>query len=309
MWKLLAAAVNRFVMRAFDEASTEPSAKGAASASARQSAGGPEWLNREEVEQQFQRAIGLLQSGNAAAAEEAIQLAVKRAANESGKTGPIYALALFKEGTILRALGARDRAAEAWRAAVAVPPNDEAARKERLTYRASLAALLADLGALDEAEEVLRACAGEQKERLGADDPGYALALSALADLLLVKGEPGAALEALDEAVPNLTTLSHERPAIDLATRAIAIQTAHGIDRERLDRWRALPSPMQMVLVKQCVARAGHYDAQVARAVLLELREKLQATSEAAPVLPLSVNIGLANLARASGDHDARIEA
>jgi tetratricopeptide (TPR) repeat protein len=96
---------------------------------------------------------------------------------------------------------------------------------------------------------------------------------------------------------------------IDLATRAFAIKSAHGLDREGLDRWRALPNPMQTLLVKQCVAKAEHYEPKVARAVLLEVREKLQKTPDAAPVLPLSVNIGLANLARAAGDHGARIEA
>src|SRR5260221_648573 len=63
------------------------------------------------------------------------------------------------------------------------------------------------------------------------------------------------------------------------------------------------------ILVKQCVARAEHFDPKIARAVLLELRERLQSTSGTPVVLPVSVNIALANLGRLSGDHDSRIEA
>src|SRR5260221_648572 len=158
MWKLLAAAINRFVMRSYEEAATEPAAKGPSGMSAPRSvvAKGPEPLTREAVEQHFQRAVQLLQSGNNAAAEEAIQLAVKRAAAEGHGAGPIYAEALFKEGTVLRALGAVERARTALQAAIDVPPADDAAREDRLTYQASLADLLADAANTGDSREAVR---------------------------------------------------------------------------------------------------------------------------------------------------------
>jgi tetratricopeptide (TPR) repeat protein len=310
MWKLLAAAINRFVVRSYEEASTDPAAKGPSGGSSRPvAARGPEPLTREAVEQHFQRAVQLLQSGNNAAAEEAIQLAVKRAAAEGKGAGPIYAEALFKEGTILRAVGSLERAAAAWRAAVDVSAVDDAAREDRFTYQASLADLLAHAGKLDEAEQVLRTCVSEQKGFYGPQHPTYALGLSALADLLLVRSQPATALEAIDEAVSIDTAASHERLPIDLATRAYAVKAARGNDANSLEPWASLSPQTQAILVKQCLARAEHFDSRIVRAVLLELRERLESTSDIPVVLPVSVNIALANLGRLSGDHDARIQA
>jgi len=311
MWKLLAAAINRFVMRSYEEASTAPAVKSPVGETVPRPlvAKGPELLTREGVEQHFQRAVQLLESGNNAAAEEAIQLAVKRAAVEGNKAGPVYAEARFKEGTILRALGAVDRAAAAWLAAIEVRAIDDESREDRFAYQASLAELLANTGKLDEAEQVLRTSVGEQKEFFGPHHLSYALGLSALADLLLVKNEPAAALEAIDEAVQIDTAAAGERLPIDLATRAYAVRAARGKEVESLETWPTLTPQMQAILVKQCIARAEHFDPKIARPVLLELRERLQNTAGAPVVLPVSVNIALANLARTSGDHEARIEA
>src|SRR5260221_13008810 len=152
MWKLLAAAINRFVTRSYEEAETAP-AKGPVKLPSPppSTSKGPEPLTREGVEQHFQRAVQLLQSGNNAAAQEAIQLAVKRAEGEGHGAGPVYALALFKEGVILRAVGAPESAVAAWRAAVDVPATDDGSRNDRFTWQASLADFLVQLGQLDEA--------------------------------------------------------------------------------------------------------------------------------------------------------------
>ena len=78
MWKMLSAAINRFVTRSYEQASTEPAGKKPAKAIAPAPGAPrpPELLTGEGVEQQFQRAAQLLRSGNKAAAEEAIHLAV-----------------------------------------------------------------------------------------------------------------------------------------------------------------------------------------------------------------------------------------
>ena len=310
MWKAIAAVVNRFVTQAYEEAATETAAtaKTAPAVSGAAISGTLAPVDREYLEQQFQRAIQLMQGGNPPGAQQMMRAAVARIAQQQPGT-PLFAEALIKEATILTATGELARAEIACRAAIDLPLDDDAARKERINHQTFLGDLLARQAKFDEAERVLRDALAARQQLYGAEHTGSAVGLAALADLLLQRGRADEALVNIDEAVRLLSRAKHERLPTDLALRAFTVKAAKGPDAESLTAWPDISRGMQKTLIQQCVRHAKQADAKLAQPVLTELRDRAHATAEMDAPLLLSIDIALANVAQQNGDHAARIAA
>ena len=316
MWKVISAAINRFVLKSFEEAATDQPAKIRAAvapdseghASLSDKSGGAASRDRDDLARQFQQAIQVLQGGNGSAAEQIIQASVANAAQSHPNT-PLHADACFKLATILSALGHFDRAEIACRQAVAIPATEDAAKKERLTYQLYLADILSHQNKLDESEQVLTENSSERKVLFGAEHVGYAIGLSAWADLLLSRKRPMEALEKIDESVRILNRAKHERLPADLALRAFIVKAANGLHATSLEAWPDLTRGMQKMLAHQALRQAKQADSALAQAVLVELRQRLESTPEMESSLLLSVDIALANAAKQNGDHEVHISA
>lgn len=316
MWKALSAVVNRFVLKAYEDAAAERTAadppqspdSAASIHPAALNASVPAPVNREYLEQQFQRALQLMQAGNAPAAQHMIRAAVARVAQQQPGS-PLFGEACIKEATILIAIGELPKAEIACRAAMDLPAADDAARKERVNHQTFLGDILARQQKLDEAERVLRDALEERRKIFGPEHTGYAIGLAALADLLLQRDRPAEALETIDEALRILSRARHERLPADLALRAFIVKATGGLEAEALAAWPTLTRGMQKNLIHQCVRRSKQADARLAQSVLAEVRERAHSTPELdAPPL-LAIDIALANAAQQNGDHDARIAA
>ena len=309
MWKVISAAVNRFFLKSFEEASTDKPAKSAlAIDTPRANVNVAIPLNRDVLHQQFQQAIQVMQGGNAAAAGQIIQAAVAKIV-ESQPNTPLHADACYKWATILSANGQLDRAEIACRQAVDIPATDDPAKKERLTYQLYLGDILTHQDKLDEAEQVLSENIAARKVIFGAEQIGYAIGLSALADLLLSRERPMEALEKIDESVRILSRAKHERLPGDLVLRAFIVKAAHGPAAPGIEAWPELTRGMQKMLAQQVLRQAKQADPHLAQSVIVELRQRLETTPDIEPQLLLSIDIALANEARENGDHEVHISA
>lgn len=266
-------------------------------------------LTREGLDQILQEAISTLQAGDSLRAEELVDAAVKRAAEEQGPASHLHAQALFNKASVLCGVGDLERAAAMCRLAAEVPAVDRAGQKDRLTYWMNLGEILTLMERHEEAEVVLRQGLAERETFYGTDHPGYAFGLAPLADNLLAQSRAEEAQPIIDQAISINWEAGHEAVASDLSIRAFIVKTAQGPAAAALDMWQHLPPNLQAALVSNCIERAERAEPQAAQAVLLELRLVLQGTPDV-EVIPLAnVNAQLANMARLTGDHDARIEA
>lgn len=307
MWKVISAAVNRFILNSFDEAATDkPSHADAAVETHVANRGNAVSLNQDFLNQQFQQAIQVLQGGNGAAAEQIMQTAVLNTAQSQPNT-PLHADACYKLATLLSAMAQFDRAEIACRQAMDLRAEDESSRKERLTYQLYLGDILAQQDKLNEAEQVLVENIAARKAIFGAEQIGYAVGLSALADLLLSRERPTEALEKIDESIRILSRAKHERLPADLSLRAFIVKAASGAAAPALEAWPELTRGMQKMLVGHALRQTRQADSHLAQAVLVELRQRLEATPEMEPALLLSIHIALAHAAQQNDDDDVHI--
>jgi tetratricopeptide (TPR) repeat protein len=197
-------------------------------------------LSPEQLQRIHDSGLEKLGTGDKLGAEEVIHTAVKQAAVQAGAGSPLYAQALFHEAIILVNVGDFSRAVEACRAAAAVPANDRASQKERLTYLMNLGDLLTRTGQLDEAERVLRDSLAERQAFYGLDHPGYAFGLTSLAELFLSKGQAREALVTIDQAVAINRASGHEKFPSDLALRGFAVKMVQGVESPAFETWADL---------------------------------------------------------------------
>lgn len=266
-------------------------------------------LTAEQIDEAMEQAIALLQRGDTLRAEESIHKVVEDAAARCGSDSPLYAKALFNEATVLCGIGDLSRAAAKCRAAADVPAADEHAQKDRLTYLMNLGEILTRAGSHGEAEVALRQGLAERETFYGTQHPGYAFGLAPLAENLLAQDRADEALPLIDQAVEINWNAGHEQVASDLAVRAFIVKAAEGPDAESLDAWNNVPASIQTQIVSHCLTRAEHAARHVSQAVFAELRRRLQRTPDVEATDLLNATIALANAARETGDHDARIEA
>jgi tetratricopeptide (TPR) repeat protein len=312
MWKNISAAVNRFVAKSFDEAAVDkpaavgPSRSPAAAVFAPRVS--PVLISRDQLEEQFQRAAQLIKGGSAAAARQLMRATREQIAKEQPGTS-IFAEACFKEAMIFSATGAAEDAEAACRLAAGVATPDESAKKERINYLTHLGDILAGQKKFDEAQDVLREALEQREILFGTEHPSYAGGLSAMADLLLARGQPAEALPPIDQAVRIVSRAKHERWPADLALRAFIVKAANGLDAAAFETWPELTRGMQKTLMTQVARLAKQGDPGLAQAVLTELHHHIDQTPELDPVAILGVDIAMANAAQQTGDHALRIAA
>jgi tetratricopeptide (TPR) repeat protein len=266
------------------------------------------WISSKEIDQAFERAVKRLENGDGIGAEREMHSAVGQAA-QAGKDSPLYAKALFHEGTILVGVGDLQRAAERCREAASIPAKEDQSQKDRLTYWMNLGDLLTRMGELDEAEQVLRDSLEERRQFYGAVHAGYAYGLGSLGDLLLARDKPGEALAALDKAVAIYRPLNHEQLPNDLVLRALAVKAARGGSAPAFEDWSTLRPTVRQEIVQQAINRVEIAEPSAMLAVLRELLERLESTPDAPDQDILNVTISIANVARLVGDNAARIDA
>jgi tetratricopeptide (TPR) repeat protein len=303
MWKSLSSALNRFMQKSYDEAATD---KPHPPAPPPPTPPPPQPFTRDQLQQRFQQSVLLLQAGSKEPAEQAMREVVARIAAEQPDS-PLHAEALSKLATIHAAAGQWDRSADAARLALAVPAPSDVLRKERLSYQLLLADALNHLGHHDEAEQLLHDGVAERRAVFGPRHPAHAAGLAALAELLLARGRHAEALDSIDRALAIRADGPHDdRLSADLALRAYCIKGAHGAESPSLP---PSPAAIQKPLAQHCVKLAATADPRLAQAVLVELRQRLETDQPPDVPLLISIDVALANAARATGDHDARIAA
>ena len=258
------------------------------------------------MSQSFDEAIAQLHAGDAKAAEDIAQARVEGARSEFGDGSADYAAAQYELAQVLTAIGDLDRSIAALRAAVSVAATDEEAQEERLTYLMSLGETLHRAGALDEAEDTLRAGAQERADTYGADEVEYAYALEPLAEVLLTKGDVRAALEVADEAVLNLWQNGDSQVASVLALRAFAAQPASANAFEDLAE---LPAELLDAMINHTIQRAQSDGSSTALSVLRALRELIVEHRGPDDEWLITIAAVTANVARTAGDHVTRIAA
>jgi len=174
----------------------------------------------------LQRAMELMRQGLAHEAEALLLEAAREAEEQHGPRSYESAVAHDELGSFMWLTGARDRALVSFRhAARFVPdPSDVDQLREALTFALNLGEMLGEAGDLGEAEAVLRDGLARRGDLYGRAHPGYAFALEPLAQVLLRRGQPEAALESADEAVAILDANEHPRVAAALALRAEVAQ-------------------------------------------------------------------------------------
>jgi len=271
--------------------------------------GGAGQLDSKQLERTFEQAVQLLQQGDGLKAEELVHAASEQAAAQAGRDSQLYAQALFHEATILCGVNDLVRAAVVCRTAAEVPAKDKAGQKDRLTYWMNLGDILTRLNQLEEAEQVLRQSLEERDAFYGVEHSGYAFGLAPLADNLFAQGRAAEALPLARQAVEINWKNGNEQAASDLALLACVVKAAEGPDAPGLELWEALPPHMQQKLVEHCLERAERSDPSAAKAMLVELRRRLQSTPDVEVAPLINVNVQLANIARLAGDHETRIEA
>jgi tetratricopeptide (TPR) repeat protein len=315
MWKNISAAVNRFVAKSFEEAAVNPAASERGSGEGKSTAAAafaPKTtavlMNRDLLEEQFQRAVQLVKGGSAAAAQQLMRATVEEVAKKQPGTS-LYAEACFKEALIFQSIGALAEAEAACRLAVNVAAETDTAKKERINYLTHLGDILASGRKFEEAETFLREALRQREILFGTEHASYAGGLSALADLLMAQGKAPEALALIEEALRIVSRAKHERWPADLAHRAFILKTASGTEAIAFDAWPELSRGMQKTLMIQVAHLAKHGPPPLAQAVLTELHARIDATPELDPVAILGIDIALANAAQQNGDHSTRITA
>lgn len=235
----------------------------------------------------LEQALALIQSGDEKKAEEISLQAVRDSEAKFGAGSPESARAYHDLGSVLMQLGRYDAAAEAFRGACVGPvPNDETARRDRLTYRTNLGLALQYAGQADEAEKVLRENLEARKQEYGEDHVGYAFGLETLADLHLRQKRAADALPLLNEAVATLFKHRHPRVAHTIALRAEALR-ANDRPEPSFGNLDALPEDVIVEIGQTAVNRANLIDPVLSRMVLSDVDELLsKRLGESHPLMP-----------------------
>src|SRR5438128_2346155 len=111
----------------------------------------------------LEAAMERVRSGHGADGEAIMLSSLHATGLRAGEGSAAYAHSLFELASVLIAAGDLPRAAEPLRRAVAIRcRGDHEAERARLTYAMNLGEILRRTGALDEAEQVLRASLAER---------------------------------------------------------------------------------------------------------------------------------------------------
>jgi tetratricopeptide (TPR) repeat protein len=267
---------------------------------------------QDQVSPAMQEAIRLLKEGKGAEAETVLARAAREAEGQFGRASHPYAVAQNDLGNLHGYFGDLKRAAAAYRLACDGPtPTEPQARRDRLTYLINLANALEGLGELEEAERAHRDSVARRRDFYGADHPGHAFGLEPLAALLLRRGRPQEARQALDEAVKVLWQNGHPRVASALAVRAEALK-ALGDPAPPFAGLEKLPDNLITDLANTVLERAGKTDPVWSRQVLADVLTLFDERFGPDHRYTLNVLAAVANHEAdlgGRGDHDVRLRA
>ncbi|MGH3390141.1 MAG: tetratricopeptide repeat protein [Actinomadura sp.] len=253
-------------------------------------------------------AYALLQEGRLVDAEQLMVRELQTTEQRYGRGSPEWASAQCDLGNLLLSSDQADRAVDCFRSACSGPvPGSPEARKDTLTYRLNLGAVLTMVGRLDEAEAELRRNLEERLAFYGRQHPGYAFGLEPLADVLLERGNIREAREAIEETIGNFWRNGHERVATALALRA-EIVTSEGGNEPLFPGLEQLPDPIVEQMAVTVINRTGSHPARD-RAVLTDLIPALEARLGPDHQATLNALSHLANTSHDHGDEAGRVEA
>jgi tetratricopeptide (TPR) repeat protein len=267
---------------------------------------------KSETSAAMQSAIELLRARKTVEAEEVMQEAVRATEMEFGPLHPATASVYNELGTVLLNVDNFKDAVGAYRRACEGPiPNEQTARKDRLTYLMNLGMALQYANQLDEPEEVLRKGCEARKDHYGAEHPGYAFGLEPLAALLLRRGKAKEALEVLEETVANFWQNGHVRVATALALRGEALKLAGRKDAP-FAGCEQLPDHVVLGIADHVAERIPESEPAVVSSVVQDLLPVLKKRFGPDHSRVISTLINIANLESTrgkQGDFAVRIQA
>ena len=152
----------------------------------------------------YEQALAELRQGRTFAAERIMLDHIEAIRRVHGDADARYAKALFQLATVRIAIDDRAGAVQALREAVAVPADDQAERKDQITYEWNLGQILARDGRAAEAIVVLRSNLVRREAFYGRRHAGYAFGQHILAEVLWIAREPAEAATLANEALANL---------------------------------------------------------------------------------------------------------
>jgi tetratricopeptide (TPR) repeat protein len=137
-----------------------------------------------------------------------------------------------------------------------------------------------------------------------------AFGLTPLAACLFVQEKSAEALPLIDRAVEINRAAGQKEVASDLALRAYIVKSVDGT-APAFENWADWPLEMQTAVTKHCVGRSQDCASPESLAVaILVLQDLSRWQNEQSPVVDrLNTQMMICNLARAIGDHYARVEA
>jgi tetratricopeptide (TPR) repeat protein len=248
-----------------------------------------------------------LQRGDGVRAEAIALSLVEAARAQWGPQSPRLGDALSDLATIQATLGRFEDAAFTLRLAWELPAHEDADQRARLTHNMNLGDALRVLGRLDEAEAVLREGLQARAALYGADHPGLAYGLSALAEALYHLGRLQEAHDLTEDAVRILWTNQHPKVSADLAFLAW-VRAAGGaapLDH-RLDR---LPEDLQLAALQAALDRGDRDPSEPSLGALEALWRWAADRPEPFAWPALQLAAALSNHARAHGAHALRLDA
>lgn len=243
----------------------------------------------------------MLDAGDAVAAERVVADAAREAKERHGPESHEYALAANDWGTVLVKMRQYGRAVDAFRDACVGPwPRGEALR-DRLNFLMNYGQALAYSGRVDEAEPVLQQALSGREGFYGPGHPGYAVGLEPMAELMLRRSRPEAAVAMIDEAVAVFRRVGHPRLVPAMALRAEAVKAA-GSDAPPFEGAEQLSDAQVDELARFVFGRLGQAPAETLRRVVSGLVSILSARLGEDHQTTLNALTLLANLEKELGE-------
>ena len=266
-------------------------------------------MSTNEMSAAMERAVEMLQSGDAIEAENIMRRAVDETIAKTGESSVQAAHAHWELGSVMTGLQRLPEAADAMRKAVAINvPDDHQATRDRLTYIMSLGQLLHQLDELDEAEQVLREGLELRESFYERDHPGYGFGLEPLAEVVLSQGQPEAALAMIEEVIDIFWAAGHPRVATAFPLRGEILKRLD-CDDPPFEGIEELPEPILCEMAEAAWNRVDAADPAISAAVIRDLLDVVAPRLGDDHDTVISLNSAFANLNAEVGGAEGRIEA